>query len=147
MSLSQYFQKMRCDGAVFTGTEAFDRLFSMIKNTEPLSKNVAWYRAAYSSEYIGMSIAFREVVQKKNGGDSYTTNAFASRSSSGHWWLTVFKLNSAKKENIIMDVTLTFPNSTMRSAYDEKLYWKSKYGGYKIMNRKSNNKVEYFSWR
>ncbi len=24
MSLSQYFQKMRCDGAVFTGTEAFD---------------------------------------------------------------------------------------------------------------------------
>ena len=38
MSLSQYFQKMRCDGAVFTGTEAFDRLFSMIKNTEPLSK-------------------------------------------------------------------------------------------------------------
>lgn len=147
MSLSQYFQKMRCDGAVFTGTEAFDRLFSMIKNTEPLSKNVAWYRAAYSSEYIGMSIAFREVVQKKNGGDSYTTNAFASRSSSGHWWLTVFKLNSAKKENIIMDVTLTFPNSTMRSAYDEKLYWKSKYGGYKIMNRKSNNKVESFSWR
>lgn len=147
MSLSQYFQKMRCDGAVFTGTEAFDKLFSMIKNTEPLSKNVAWYRAAYSSEYIGMSIAFREVVQKKNGGDSYTTSAFASRSSSGHWWLTVFKLNSAKKENIIMDVTLTFPNSTMRSAYDEKLYWKSKYGGYKIMNRKSNNKVESFSWR
>lgn len=46
-----------------------------------------------------------------------------------------------------MDVTLTFPNSTMRSAYDEKLYWKSKYGGYKIMNRKSNNKVESFSWR
>ena len=43
-----------------------------------------------------------------------------------------------------MDVTLTFPNSTMRSAYDEKLYWKSKYGGYKIMNRKSNNKVESF---
>ena len=121
MSLSQYFQKMRCDGAVFTGTEAFDKLFSMIKNTEPLSKNVAWYRAAYSSEYIGMSIAFREVVQKKNGGDSYTTSAFASRSSSGHWWLTVFKLNSVKKENIIMDVTLTFPNSTMRSAYDEKL--------------------------
>ena len=31
MSLSQYFQKMRCDGAVFTGTEAFDKLFSMIK--------------------------------------------------------------------------------------------------------------------
>lgn len=119
----------------------------MIKNTEPLSKNVAWYRAAYSSEYIGMSIAFREVIQKKNGGDSYTTSAFASRSSSGHWWLTVFKLNSVKKENIIMDVTLTFPNSTMRSAYDEKLYWKSKYGGYKIMNRKSNNKVESFSWR
>ena len=147
MSLSQYFQKMRCDGAVFTGTEAFDKLFSMIKNTEPLSKNVAWYRAAYSSEYIGMSIAFREVIQKKNGGDSYTTSAFASRSSSGHWWLTVFKLNSVKKENIIMDVTLTFPNSTMRSAYDEKLYWKSKYGGYKIMNRKSNNKVESFSWR
>ena len=96
---------------------------------------------------IGKRIAFRDGVQKKNGGDSYTTNAFASRSSSGHWWLTVFKLNSAKKENIIMDVTLTFPNSTMRSAYDEKLYWKSKYGGYKIMNRKSNNKVESFSWR
>ena len=93
------------------------------------------------------SLVSWQADQKKNGGDSYTTSAFASRSSSGHWWLTVFKLNSVKKENIIMDVTLTFPNSTMRSAYDEKLYWKSKYGGYKIMNRKSNNKVESFSWR
>lgn len=146
MTLSRYFQKMSCAGAVGTGTEAFDLLFSKLKDSELLSKNVRWYRAAYSDEYIGMSISFKAVKQKLWGGGKFITSPFVSRTSSGHWWLTAFKLYLVNKENIIMDVKLNFPNSTMRSAFENELEDK-KMDGYNITDEQFGTISKSFSWR
>ncbi len=147
MTLSQYFEKMECAGAWGTGTEAFDMLFSSLKDSEVLSKNVKWYRAATAGEYIGMAAKFSKVKHKFwNGGKERELPPFVSRSSSGYWWLTAFKLYPANKEDIIMGAALRFPDNAMRDNYRVELNGKIS-TGYNIWDIKSYSKGISFNCR
>jgi len=150
MTLSGYAKRMQCEGAIASTTGVYESLSQAIKKYEKNHKNEVhdWYRSAQAGkgEYLHIDMKFYKISKNWWGVESTEKNAFAARSGT-HWWLTVFKLKNVDKEDIRMDVTLTFLDSKMRDAYNAELDNRIKIG-YNVMNKVylSNNRI-FFKWR